>query len=363
MNNLIPIIIPSYEPDERLIDLLEDLVKREISPVIIVNDGSDEKYDEYFVRAKNIISSQGGVILKHDINRGKGKALKTAFSYCLENYPDMIGVITADSDGQHTPDCILKVKNSLIENPNSLILGVRDFDDKSVPRNSRLGNKITVKVFKFFTGLSISDTQTGLRGISKEFMNELLFVPGDRFEFETKMLVETKDKYDIEEVEIKTVYDSVENHTTHFDPFKDSIRIYKIFGAMFLKFLVSSLSSCVIDILLFAIFCQVNESLFSGVYDVFISAIEARVISATYNFLINYIFVFRSKESRTLAMVKYALLAAIQMFISATATAGLVYLTAESLEVVMKVIVDVTLFFISYYIQHEFVYRSRRKKA
>ena len=174
------------------------------------------------------------------------------------------------------------------------------------------------------------------------------------------MLVETKELYEIEEVEIETVYDSKENHTTHFNPLKDSIRIYKIFGHIFLKFLVSSLSSCLLDLGLFALFCGINKSYLSGVSYVFIAAVEARVISATYNFLINYVFVFKSEENKLKALMKYASLAVVQMLLSAVLTTLLTYILGESLEVVWKAIVDVLLFFVSYYIQHEFVYRARR---
>ena len=362
MGSLVPIVIPSYEPDERLIDLLEELDEKNIAPVVLLNDGSDSSYDEIFDRAKEIISKKGGVYLEHEVNMGKGKGLKDAFSYILTNMPEAIGCVTADSDGQHTPDCIRAIVDKLIKCPNKLILGVRDFDDPGVPRKSRLGNKITVKVFKFFTGLSISDTQTGLRGISRDFMKDLLKTKGDRFEYETRMLIETKDKVGIEEVTIETVYDSKENHTTHFNPVKDSIRIYKIFGAMFLRFMFSSLSSSVVDILLFALFCKLNAGIYPGEWDVFASGVEARIISATYNFLVNYVFVFKSKERKRSAVLKYVLLAICQGLTSAGIVTGLVVLTSEAFEVVIKIIVDVTLFFLSYYIQREFVYRSRKKK-
>lgn len=113
--------------------------------------------------------------------------------------------------------------------PDSLILGVRSFKGKDIPWKSRIGNTLTRKVFSYITGIYISDTQTGLRGIPKTFIYELLDIPGERFEFETQMLIETVGKYKIKEVEIETVYDSKTNHQTHFNPLLDSIKIYKIF--------------------------------------------------------------------------------------------------------------------------------------
>ena len=253
-DNLVPIIIPSYEPDDRLIVLLESIKKANIGPIILVNDGSDSNYDHYFDKAEKIISDIGGKVIHHRENKGKGRALKTAFSYVIDTYKNAIGVVTIDSDGQHSVPCTMKVIEALKNNSSSLILGTRNFDLDNVPWKSRLGNKITSFVFGFITNMKITDTQTGLRGIPKSFMEELLDVEGERFEFETKMLLESYNKYPIIEVEIETIYDSKENHQSHFNPFKDSIKIYKILGKKFLLYIFSSLFSSLIDLILFTIF-------------------------------------------------------------------------------------------------------------
>ena len=169
-NKLVPIIIPSYEPDDRLISLLLKLDELNMGPVILVNDGSGKQYDEIFFEAENIIKRQAGVCLIHEVNRGKGRALKTAFKYVLDNFGSLCGVVTADSDGQHTPECIQKVKEKLLKNPNNLVLGVRNFSGEDIPWKSRFGNTLTEKVFAYVAGAHVSDTQTGLRGIPKQFM-------------------------------------------------------------------------------------------------------------------------------------------------------------------------------------------------
>ena len=158
---VIPIIIPSYEPDERLTELLSTLVTEDVY-VVVVDDGSGENYKEIFDRVRKSLGSKG-IVLKHDVNKGKGRALKTAFQYVLDNIPDAIGAVTADSDGQHTKECIETVSESLKEHPDSLILGVRCFDEEDVPWKSRFGNTLTLKVMKIVSGLSVSDTQTGLK--------------------------------------------------------------------------------------------------------------------------------------------------------------------------------------------------------
>lgn len=354
----VPIIIPSYEPDERLIELLNNLNDQNIGPVIIVNDGSSKEYEHIFEDARDIIKMLGGKLLVHEVNKGKGRALKTAFEYVLSHYPDAIGVVTADSDGQHTPKNIEEVIQTLTQNENKLILGVRKFDGEGIPWKSRFGNSLTEKVFKYVSGVHVTDTQTGLRGIPRQFMQELLDVKGERFEFEMRMLLESAGRYDILEIPIETIYDSEENHQTHFHPVKDSIKIYKILGGKFIKYILSSGSSCILDLALFAVLCHLLKTSFSGSYIV-IATVSARVVSAIYNYIINYKVVFKSSESIGKSSGKYFLLAVIQMSLSA----GLVTLLAKCLvvvpEIVFKIIVDTCLFFISYHIQQKYVFKRK----
>lgn len=353
--NTIPVIIPSLEPDERLSELLRRLAENGIGPIVLLDDGSGLQYQPIFERAREQYHC---IVLRHAVNLGKGRALKDAFNFCLNTWPDLIGCITADSDGQHTPESISKCTEALRVNPNDLILGVRNFDAEGVPDKSRIGNKVTRKVCRYLCGVSVTDTQTGLRGIPKEFMKDLMVVPGERFEFETRMLIETKDRYRITEIPIETVYDSKENHASHFDPFRDSIRIYRIFGGMFGRYVFSSLSSSVLDLLLFSVFCGALAGMKGSLAYISVATVLARVISAIYNYLVNYSLVFKSRSGRKTSLLKYALLAAIQMLCSAAlVTLGMMIL-GDVPELMVKIPVDMALFFISYAIQREFVYRS-----
>lgn len=353
---MIPIVIPSYEPDERFPAILKDIREAGLGPVVVVDDGSGDGYQDFFAEAYELVKDLGGVVLHHEVNKGKGRALKTAFTYILENMSDAIGCITADSDGQHSVECIEKCMEALRSRPDNLILGVRDFTGEDVPFKSRAGNTITIKVCSYLCGVNVSDTQTGLRGIPRLFMKDLLDVEGERFEFETRMLIETKDKYPIFEVPIKTIYDSKENHQTHFNPVKDSIRIYKIFGRIFAKFLFTSLSSSVIDLVLFWVFCKIFGSVIASALYVTVASVLARIISAGYNYLANYKLVFNSGKSHTTSLPRYIVLAIVQMSLSAGLVTLLVWLMPAVPELVFKIPVDVILFLASYYIQRRFVY-------
>lgn len=356
MDKKIPVIIPAYEPDDRLLYLIKKMAQNDMY-VVIVDDGSGKEYQDIFNSASEILAEKG-TVLHHEINKGKGRALKTAFSFILEHIPETIGVITADSDGQHTVESIQKVKDVFMNDSESLVLGVRCFDKQEIPWKSYLGNILTINIFSYVSGVRISDTQTGLRGIPIRFVEELIDVQGERFEFETEMLIEAAQKYNIVETEIETIYDSKENHKTHFDPFADSIKIYTVLGKRFLKYIFASFSSSIIDLLIFAVICHYGRYGNSVSY-VGIATIVSRIFSATYNYIMNYKVVFNSTERHGSAFFKYAALAVVQMGFSAFFTMLLVLLFGKNKEIFAKILVDTILFFVSYKIQQLFVFKAR----
>ena len=196
--------------------------------------------------------------------------------------------------------------------------------------------------------MRVSDTQSGLRGIPFAFMRELIDCKGERFEYEMQMLLECAGRYDLTEIPIQTIYDSKESHQTHFKPIRDSLRIYKILGKKFIKFIFASLSVLLL------------KDSFPALY-ITIATVGARIISAVYNYLINYKFVFKSRASKTTSLAKYALLAVIQMGLSAGIVSLFVHLFPGCIETVVKAIVDTILFLLSYAVQQRFVFSSKNK--
>ena len=85
-------------------------------------------------------------VLTHPENKGKGEGLKTAYRYIKETYAgEEVAIVTADSDGQHSPEDIMRIATRASLEKDSLVLGVRNFDETHVPLRSRVGNKITLK--------------------------------------------------------------------------------------------------------------------------------------------------------------------------------------------------------------------------
>lgn len=226
MNKKTVVLIPTLNPNELFIKYCKDLSKIKNIDIVVVNDGSKDDLKYIFDKLNNI---KNCVVLTHPINLGKGSALKTGFKYFLSKYTkeDTNGIITADSDGQHDINDIIKISMEL-NNTSSIVLGVRDFNKENVPFRSRYGNKITTMLIKLLYGKKINDTQTGLRGLSFDYISDCLNISGERFEYEINMLIDAiKSKVEIKEVNIKTIYIN-NNNESHFNPIKDSFKIYKV---------------------------------------------------------------------------------------------------------------------------------------
>ena len=217
-------IIPSLDPDYKLIKLIDELIENKFNKIIIVDDGTEDK-----TIFNNLALKKEIILLTHKVNKGKGAALKTAFSYYKDNLiNDYKGVVCLDSDGQHSVSDTINVAKTMIKE-NKFTMGTRLFNTKETPLRNKTGNRITSRVFKWFFGVYLKDTQTGLRAIPNRLIDLHLKTEGDRFEYEMNALIDlVRNKEKIVEVDIKTIYLKNSNKKSHFKPFKDSVRIYKL---------------------------------------------------------------------------------------------------------------------------------------
>ena len=158
----IPVVIPSYNPDEKLAQTVLGLKNAGFRDIIVIDDGSSAETKKNFPEP-----GDGVTVLRHEVNRGKGAGLKTAFRYILENRPDAAGCVTADGDGQHRTEDIAACAKAMLSEKDRVILGARDFSLPHVPERSKKGNRITSRVFRLLFGMKITDTQTGLRAIPR----------------------------------------------------------------------------------------------------------------------------------------------------------------------------------------------------
>jgi len=359
----VSVVLPSLDPDEKLLTVLEGLLAAGFDDIILINDGSKPENLHYFETAARHPQVQ---VLHHPYNRGKGAALKTGFSWFLENRPDRLGVVTVDGDNQHHPDDTTACSVQMLQT-GKIVLGVRDFSLPHVPRRSRMGNRITCFVFKVFVGMTLSDTQTGLRAFPKSSLPAMLEVAGDRFEYETNMLLQMHaEKIPFEEVKIRTVYIE-ENKSSHFRAVRDSWRIYKLILAHFFRYTVSSLVSSVLDAGLYVLMTRLLSSVLTGFALTAVPTVVARVISSLVNFFANQKLVFRSKGPTGKALWRYFLLAVVVMALQVVLTwlVCTVFSIGDEQTVlrgVVYAVVMTALFGLSYTAQQRWVFAEEKKE-
>lgn len=327
-------LIPSLEPDENLIEIVNKLLKSDYE-VVVVDDGSGSDYKKIFDKCKC-------KVISYDVNRGKGYALKTGLKFIKENYNNAL-VVTMDSDGQHTVEDAEKIIKYAKKHENTLVLGSRKRGENT-PLRSFFGNTITCFIFDLVTHTKIYDTQTGLRAFSSKLIDYLLEVEGDRFEYEMNVLLNlSRNNIKVHEITIQTIYIN-KNGGSHFNAFKDSYKIYKeIF-----KYSLSSIMSFIIDYILFILFNLLTSN-------VILSNIFARIISGTTNYCVNRSLVFKSTKSVKSTFYKYVVLAVTILLFNTF----LVMCFSKIMNVYLaKIITEIILFFASWLVQKLFIFRG-----
>ena len=339
------ILIPAFEPDGHLIELIGELKLNCDYKILIVDDGSDKVYDPVFKQCKEL----GCTVLKHDKNMGKGCSLKTGFAYIKDNIDERLGVVTADADGQHRVKDVLNVCLEIKNNERKIILGVRRFVGK-VPWKSKIGNEFVRRIFKFISGSKLLDTQTGLRGFSIEALPWLLSIDGQRYEYEMNMLLSAKKAgFGFKQIEIDTVYET-SNKSSHFRAIKDSIRVFM----PFFKFCGSGFSAALVDYFLLFYLQWLTKNLF-------LSVVISRLASSVVNFNVNKFLVFnvKSEDSKNNnELIHYYLLVCVLLF----ANYFILSFFSETLHIWLfwsKVITELLLFAISFTAQRLFIFNNK----
>lgn len=399
----IVVLIPAYKPEEKMLKLLESLrvflsgsavenirgkeddtetaaekktsaETAEIEGIIIVDDGGQEEYKALFDAAE----AMGCRVVHHEVNRGKGAAIRTGIQEAVECFGTDVHVVTADADGQHLPKDILRVAGAVLDHnaPGGaarpvLVLGVRDFSGRDVPARSMLGNRITAAFFRLSTGTSCSDTQTGLRGIPAALLPLSMQTEGDRYEYEMNFLTEAVRNADLVQIPIETVYEEG-NKTSHFRPVRDSMLIYK----KPLRYAASAAGSAAVDWALFLILLKLfGLSAFTSAAGAArgtakaagaaartagASAAAARIGSGLFNFELNRRWSFQSRGHAGREAVRYLLLFGGNMLCNAGIVSAFSYVGMPA--ALGKVAADVTLFIVNYHVQKRWVFGSPRKR-
>jgi glycosyltransferase involved in cell wall biosynthesis len=341
----VAVLIPARRVEPALAPLVSALLHAGFGAILLVDDGSPACDKPAF---ESIAAGQRVHLLRHAVNLGKGRALKTGINYFLTHLSGYAGLVTADADGQHSAADIVRIAGALLAAPSRPVLGCRSFAGQ-VPLRSRLGNSLTRLIFHFVCGHRLSDTQSGLRAFPAALLPELLALPGDRYEYEMTVLAHLcRQGHPPAEVPIATIYID-NNRSSHFNPVRDSMRIYFVL----VRFYASSLASAAID---FAVF----SAMFWMTRNILLSLIVGRVSSLA-NFIFNRRFVFISGASYTGSLGRYYLLA--------VAIAAASYVSVRTISVYLhcnviatKIAVETVLSLVSFSIQRTFVFPAAESR-
>jgi len=340
MNTIV--LIPAYKPKPELISFVKKLSSFPVRKILIIDDGSGKDYRFIFSELKTIEKVE---VLQHDTNRGKGSALKTGFRWAEQQHPKCTGVVTADADGQHKIEDIIRVAEALEKSPGKLIIGSRTFKGE-IPFRSKLGNIVTALLFRFIYGIKLSDTQSGLRGIPRSLLRPFLDIPYNHYEYETEMLLlSSRLSLKIEEVPIETVYEN-NNESSHFNPLVDSFKIYFVL----LRYTLASLASVSVDFIVFiAVYPLIGNVLFS-IY-------TARGVSLFVNYGLNHRLVFNDKNHVKKTFPKYLTLVIVSGYFASL----LISFTSVTFTLpiyLAKILSESILYIMNFIIQRKFIFKK-----
>jgi putative flippase GtrA len=344
---MICVVVPAYQPDRHLIQVVRGVRAVMDAPIVVVDDGGGPDYAAIFAEVATV---SGVTVVRHAVNLGKGAALRTGFNQALCAFPELTGVVTADADGQHAPEDIARIGAALEENPGALVLGVRQFEGE-VPLRSRVGNRLSGFAYRLLVGESLSDTQTGLRGVPAKLLPDLLRSSAPGYEFELDALILARHHgFALVQRPIRTIYEG-RNESSHFNPLRDSMRI----SLVLFRFSLVALATTILDNAVFLL-------AFGAIGSVGPAQILGRLAAAPFNYLSARKAVFLSGEPHRHTLPRYlALLVAngIASYALITALAAGPFPGALR----AKIAAETVLFFVNFLVQRDVVFRRRQRET
>jgi len=190
-------IIPAYQ-EEVAIGSVVLKAKHHVDEVVVVDDGSTD-------RTAEIAALAGATVLRHETNRGKGTALRTALDYARMN--GARAAVLLDGDGQHNPDDIPRILEPVLSGQSDLVIGLRHRGTTRMPLYRRIGKRVLDYATAASGGGLVTDSQSGFRALSRAAIESLTLTEDD-FAVESEMLVEAKEKnLKVAEVPVAVRYD------------------------------------------------------------------------------------------------------------------------------------------------------------
>lgn len=190
-------IIPAYNEENHIEEVVKEISKLGVKPIVIDDGSTDNTF--------NICANNGAISIRHEINKGKGEAIKTGIDYLLSNHPDFTHLVLMDADMQYHPEEALKIFN-MLENQNSdLVMGYREW--RKVPFRHQLGNFVWRNTFNIFFGTNLKDTNCGMVGFNRNAVEKLKFhILGGYIVDNSILIGAVKNNFKIDQVPVRVNY-------------------------------------------------------------------------------------------------------------------------------------------------------------
>lgn len=207
-------LVPALNAEQSIGDVVRDC-RAQLDTVVVIDDGSTD-------RTGDAARANGAIVLRHEVNQGKGASLKTGFKYAVDNGFD--GVVTLDADGQHLPSEIPKILAAHNESGADLVIGGRShLFGEMLPRR-RMANRFSAWCIARAAGTRVTDSQSGFRFYSTKLLRAIR-LRTDGFDMESEVIVRAgRGGFKIITTPISLGFiDGIS--TSHYKPLKDTVRI------------------------------------------------------------------------------------------------------------------------------------------
>ena len=206
------ILIPSYNSNKQLDQLIKKIKDKLNNQIIVVDDGSPNPIKINY----NDIS-----LIQNEDNMGKGLSLQRGFQFAKQK--GFKNVITMDSDLQHNPDELSLFLD--VQDDVDFVLGYRE-RDASMPISRKFSNWITSKIISSLTKIIIKDSQCGYRRYSLSAIDNFDYTESG-FQFESEILIKAiNEKSTVDQVKVSTIYDK--NNKSYIKHFSDTIKFIRL---------------------------------------------------------------------------------------------------------------------------------------
>lgn len=332
MNSEIVILIPVYNPGEGIINLVKGLKEKSYT-VVIVNDGSNDKYHTIF---ESIVDDCQ--IINCPYSKGKGNAIKKGLNFIKVHNQDKKGV------------CILE------ENyPIDQIIELNDlFEQEKIFFVHTKGKRFLSKIFSMIYHQEFKNVDSSLIGFSMKYLDQMLEV--DEKCYEVQALINCVQK----EIKVEEIVSNQNKEFFHVKN-KNSAILYVIFLHLF-RFISSSIISSVIDVLLAWFLLDVLKIwMSSDFWRIATASLVARIISTIENYIYNKKIVFKERTESKQTGRRFMILT-----VAITVLSTLFVYVASTLNIMSeklaKPVGDLLLFLLSYNVQMKWVFSKNKEE-